>query len=60
MNPNRYTIRNLDPDLMMEARLMAVQNRQTLGEIVSEALAYYFDEDDVDDDTNPEAEFTAV
>jgi len=53
MNPNRYTIRNLDPELMLEARLLAVQNRQTLGEIVSEALAYYLVEDDDDiDDTN--------
>ena len=52
MNFSRYTIRNLDKDLMMEARLLAVQNRQTLGEIVSEALAYYLiddDDDDIDD-----------
>ncbi|MFT5014877.1 MAG: hypothetical protein ACI9HA_003548 [Dinoroseobacter sp.] len=50
MNPNRYTIRNLCPDLMLEARILAVANRQSLGSIISEALAYYLVEDDEDDD----------
>jgi hypothetical protein len=50
MNSSRYTIRNLDPELMLEARLLAVANRQTLGEIISEALAYYLVEDEEDDD----------
>jgi hypothetical protein len=50
MNRDRYTIRNLDENLMMEARLLAIQNRWTLGETINDALSYYFcDEDDVAD-----------
>ena len=54
MTKTRYTIRNIDPEIMLEARVFSVQNRQALGETVTEALEFYFgnieDEDDVAED----------
>lgn len=51
MTQTRHTIRNIDPEIMLEARVFSVQNSQTLGETMTEALEYYFsnitDEDDV-------------
>jgi hypothetical protein len=55
MNRDRYTIRNLDEDLMMEARLLAIQNRWTLGETINDALAYYFCNEDDDDMADEDA-----
>ena len=43
MTQIRNTVRNIDPDLMMEARLFSVRNRQPLGETITEALEYYLE-----------------
>ena len=43
MPPNRFTIRNINPELMHEARVIAVQNRLTLGEFLSDALHQYIE-----------------
>lgn len=54
MTQTRHTIRNIDPEIMLEARVFSVQNSQTLGETVSEALEFYLsnitDEDDAAED----------
>ena len=51
MTQSRHTIRNIDPEIMLEARVFSVQNSQTLGDTVSEALEFYLsniaDDDDV-------------
>ncbi len=41
MTQTRHTIRNIDPELMIEARVFSVQNSQTLGETLTDALEYY-------------------
>jgi len=50
MTKTRFTIRNIDPEIMLEARVFSVQNRQALGETVTEALEFYFSSIDDDDD----------
>jgi len=37
----RNTIRNIDQDLLIEARVLALQSEQTLGQIVTDALEFY-------------------
>ncbi len=56
MTPNRVTIRNLDPELFHQARVIAVQNRQTLGEFLSDCLSYYIENLPEWDDDEPEPE----
>jgi len=41
MTTNRHTIRNINPEVMLEARVFSVQNCQTLGETLTEALEFY-------------------
>ncbi len=41
MFDTRHTIRNIDPDIYREARIHAVSNDLTLGQIVTEAIADY-------------------
>ncbi len=49
MTQIRHSIRNIDPEMIMEARLFSVRNKQPLGEIITEALEYYL-EDVIGDD----------
>ena len=49
MQTHRHTIRNIDPDLILEARILALQTGRTLGELVTEALEAFIDEADDDD-----------
>ena len=35
MSHHRHTIRNLDRDLILEARIYALQSGQTLGELIN-------------------------
>lgn len=37
----RNTIRNIDQALLLEARVLALQSDQTLGEVVTAALEFY-------------------
>ncbi len=57
MTPNRFTIRNIDPEIFHEARVIAVQNRLTLGEFLSDALHYYIENLPTwdEDESEPEA-----
>jgi len=41
MNDNRKTIRNIDPEVLLDARIYALQEGMTLGELVSESLVFY-------------------
>lgn len=45
MAHQRITIRNIETDLIQEAREFAVVNGWTLGEVFSEALYQYFFEE---------------
>lgn len=51
----KISIRNIDPDTYWEAKIYAAQTRWTMGEVITEALARYLqdegDECDDDEDT---------
>lgn len=56
MSENRHTIRNLDRNLVMEARVHALQTgRRTLGELVTDAIELLIEQETLDenDDTTP-------
>lgn len=46
MPDNKKTIRNIDDDIMLEARMYAIQTKRTMGELVSESLAFFMAEAD--------------
>ena len=46
----RTTIRNLDEDAYLEARVYALQTGQPVGQVISDAVVAYIDEDDIDED----------
>jgi len=54
MNENRTTIRNIDPDILTEARKIVKANRhETMGTFVTDALATYIEtlpEEEEDDE----------
>lgn len=53
MSENRHTIRNLDPELITQARIHVLQTgRATLGELVSEAVAMLIEYETQEDDAN--------
>lgn len=35
---NKKSIRNIDPDVLWDAKIYAAQTRQTMGEVVTEAI----------------------
>ena len=50
MSENRQTIRNLDRDLVVNARIHALQTgRRTLGELVSDAIELLIDHETHDE-----------
>lgn len=46
MPDNKKTIRNIDDDIMLEARVYAIQTKRTMGELVTESLAFFMAEAD--------------
>jgi hypothetical protein len=50
------TIRNIDQDVLREARIFSIRFNQTLGITITEALEYYFhaydDEDEAETTSN--------
>lgn len=50
MSDRRHTIRNLDPELVLEARLLAIQIGTTLGELINQGLEHILSDDVYDDD----------
>jgi hypothetical protein len=45
---DRKTIRNIDPDVLREARVFALQNDMNLGELVTQSLLFFIEEVDVE------------
>ncbi len=58
MTQIRHSIRNIDPEMIMEARLFSVRNKQPLGETITEAIDFYL-ENIVDNDEG-QTEYTAM
>lgn len=46
MNAQKLSVRNIDYDLILEARIHGLQTGQTLGEIVNRSLVLYLDQFD--------------
>lgn len=46
MPDNKKTIRNIDDDIMLEARVYAIQTKRTMGELVTESLEFFMAEAD--------------
>lgn len=46
MQTTRHTVRNIDKELITEARIFALQTGQNLGEIINQSLVNYLYEDD--------------
>lgn len=44
MQNHRHTVRNIDPDLILEARMLALQTGQRLGDVINEALELYLED----------------
>ncbi|WP_306142631.1 hypothetical protein [Roseibium sp. MMSF_3412] len=44
MQTTRHTIRNIDPQLLLEARILALQTDQRLGDIVNQALDCFIED----------------
>jgi hypothetical protein len=45
MGYQRHTIRHLDPDLLLEARIFALQTGQRLGDVVNQAIDFFISEE---------------
>ena len=55
MIQHRHTIRNIDPDLIREARIYALESECRLGDIINAALGHFLHhEEDVPDATDLE------
>lgn len=53
MDQHRHTFRNIDRDLVREARIHAIETGQSLGEVINAALGWYLYElDTAQDDTD--------
>lgn len=52
MADNRKTIRNIDPDVLIDARVYAIRTGQTLGDLITESLEYFMSEVDEEDLTD--------
>jgi hypothetical protein len=50
MRNHRHTVRHMDPDLILEARMLALQTGQRLGDVINEALERYLEETDLTDE----------
>ncbi len=46
MNDNRKTIRNIDTNTFIDARIYALQTGRTLGEMVTDSLIFFMAEAD--------------
>jgi hypothetical protein len=50
MQNHRHTVRNIDPDLILEARMLALQTGQRLGDVINEALESFLEDTDLTDE----------
>ena len=44
MSRDRKTIRNIDPGVLLEAKLYALENGITLGELINQSLMFFMQE----------------
>lgn len=44
MSYDRKTIRNIDPDVLLEARVYALQHGITLGDLITRSLDFFMEE----------------
>ncbi|MEP5151841.1 hypothetical protein [Planktotalea sp.] len=49
MQTTRHTVRNIDKELITEARIFALQTGQNLGDVINQSLENYLYEDDEGD-----------
>ena len=49
MSHDRKTIRNIDPDVLLEARIFALQHNMTLGDLISRSLDFFMLEAELDE-----------
>ncbi len=50
MEHHRHTIRNLDKNLILDARIHALQTGQTLGELINDCLEFFLSEQEEADE----------
>ena len=43
---NKISIRNVDPDVLWDAKIYAAQTKQTLGQVITDALERLISEED--------------
>jgi len=48
MPSDRKTIRNIDQDVLLDARVFALRNNMSLGELVTHSLLFFMQEADLD------------
>ncbi len=46
---NKTSIRNIDPDTLWDAKIYAAQTRQTMGEVITEAIERLINDDGTSD-----------
>lgn len=44
MSSDRKTIRNIDPDVLLEAKIYALQHGLSLGNLISQSLEFFIHE----------------
>ena len=49
MSQDRKTIRNIDPDVLLEAKVYALQNGLTLGDLINRSLEFFMEEAEFDE-----------
>ena len=49
MSQQRKTIRNIDPDILLEAKIYALQHELTLGELISRSLDFFMIEAEIEE-----------
>lgn len=54
MKQRRHTIRHIDPNLFLEARILALRTGQRVGDIINEALEKFLEEHEWDEDEDYE------
>lgn len=50
MDTHKHSIRNLDRNLILEARIYALQTGQTLGEVINSCLEEYLPQTEAEED----------
>lgn len=48
MPSDRKTIRNIDQDVLLDARVFALRNNMSLGDLVTHSLLFFMEEADLD------------